>query len=383
MERRRNRRTDSLKGARVSWERDTMGKTSHILDLSVGGVFIETPAPLPVGQTIAMMLEMPGNAMRVKGIVQRLEAGRGMGLEFVELEDANRERLVQLVQAAPRQTQQDSPDSGVDVSHPPEEQSTATSPAGIVLPPAAKPSPALVPSSSERRAEIRLIIPATAEITEAGSLQTFAGVIANVAQSGCYVKTDRIVQPGAELRVHVRKGVFSCAAQARVVHASAGKGLGLEFTAIDPKDLEALNRWLKASRETAWLNEGRRRNQRLTLAVPVLVEVQDHVGEWETERTQTASVSPHGASVLLAREVEMGQKLILYNPQTGFRTECSVAHRGNKQGERWTIGLAFCMPNRDFWRVAFPPSDWSASHPEAKKRTLTGVKDLIPTAVQD
>jgi hypothetical protein len=35
------------------------------------------------------------------------------------------------------------------------------------------------------------------------------------------------------------------------------------------------------------------------------------------------------------------------------------------------IGLEFSEPRPTFWRVAFPPEDWSSKHPDARPITAS------------
>jgi hypothetical protein len=41
------------------------------------------------------------------------------------------------------------------------------------------------------------------------------------------------------------------------------------------------------------------------------------------------------------------------------------------------IGLEFTTPNSTFWRVAFPPEDWTPKHPEARTASIRGEKDKV------
>jgi hypothetical protein len=39
---------------------------------------------------------------------------------------------------------------------------------------------------------------------------------------------------------------------------------------------------------------------------------------------------------------------------------------GPQQLDKQEIGIEFVKPSPLFWRIAFPPSDWTAAHEDAK-----------------
>jgi len=87
------------------------------------------------------------------------------------------------------------------------------------------------------------------------------------------------------------------------------------------------------------------------------------------EETQTLVVNAHGALITLAAKVTPGQTLILRNPVTGEEQECRVVHIGNRLAEKTEVGIEFMQPAPKFWRIAFPPEDWTPRHPDARRRT--------------
>ena len=278
-----------------------------------------------------------------------------MGVEFVEMSEDDRRRVISLLQSALKQQfdhrLQDAP---------PE------------LAPQLRPH--ITPSKqrpSERRTRVRLSIPASVEVRNVASGESFRAALGDIGREGCYIRTDRTVTVGTNLIVQITKGQFAFCADVRVVHAFAGKGFGAMFTAVEPINVATLEAWLDSSHEAAWLLENRRKNQRLTLSLPVVVGIQDKDGKWHLEKTTTVSISPKGASVLLGSNVEVGAKVTIANPKTRANAECRVAHKGPRQQEKWLIGLSFALPNREFWKVAFPPNDWSPNHPDAKKQGET------------
>jgi hypothetical protein len=116
----------------------------------------------------------------------------------------------------------------------------------------------------------------------------------------------------------------------------------------------------------------RRRSQRVLMQVAVRVRGADAQGHSFEEHTETLAINAHGALVLLTARVTSGSKVELKHIKTEEETECHVAFLGPVRAGRAEIGLEFSAPRPAFWRVAFPPEDWSPKHPEA--RTISQVR---------
>jgi hypothetical protein len=86
-ENRRNPRIEVSKGIWVSWQ--TKGAkastVSRVRDLSIGGVFVSTPVPPPVGTTVKLLFAVPEGEVRVEGVVRYADSKKGMGVEFVRM----------------------------------------------------------------------------------------------------------------------------------------------------------------------------------------------------------------------------------------------------------------------------------------------------------
>jgi PilZ domain len=244
-------------------------------------------------------------------------------------------------------------------------------PAGILaVPPAAeqqepKTAEPPAPSKSDRRAHPRYAFTAFVEVVDAYSGTRVTTRVRDVSQQGCYVDTDRPFGLGTTTGVRITKGAKSFEARARVVFNQPGKGMGLMFTAVEANHVPTLEAWIGESRETSWLAANRRRSQRVLMKIPVRVSGQTN-GTSFFEDTHTLAVSAHGASLVVARQVSRGERLALLNLATKETLECVVAHIGSFPGEPPQVGVEFMLPNPTFWRVAFPPKDWTPRHPDAK-----------------
>jgi hypothetical protein len=109
----------------------------------------------------------------------------------------------------------------------------------------------------------------------------------------------------------------------------------------------------------------RRRSQRVLQVVPLVIRG-EHEGKkvfWED--TFTSDVSTHGALMILAAKVSIGQRLVLMNPQTWQEEDAKVARLGTSDGTRTQVGVEFVRTASDFWPVCAPPAKspggWSAA----------------------
>jgi len=110
-----------------------------------------------------------------------------------------------------------------------------------------------------------------------------------------------------------------------------------------------------------------RRSQRVYLSVDIEVILQRANQPPFTEDTRTLIVNAHGALILLRASVELGEFVTLRNLKTLAEVTCRVVDLGSTNpADPREIGVEFIEPSPRFWRVAFPPVDWSVRSPEAK-----------------
>jgi PilZ domain-containing protein len=110
----------------------------------------------------------------------------------------------------------------------------------------------------------------------------------------------------------------------------------------------------------------RRRSQRVLMQVAVRITGQDSQGKPIEEETETLAINAHGALVLLQTRLTSGSKVLLQHKKTEEEQECHVVFLGPVRAGKAEIGLEFSSPRPAFWRVAFPPEDWTPKHPEAR-----------------
>ena len=115
----------------------------------------------------------------------------------------------------------------------------------------------------------------------------------------------------------------------------------------------------------------RRRSQRVLMQVGIKIRGKDAQGKDFEEGTETLAINAHGALVLLSARVTSGSLVHMKHNKTEEEQECHVAFLGPVRSGRAEIGLEFSQPRPTFWRVAFPPEDWSPKSPEARTISQT------------
>ncbi|HEX4544251.1 MAG TPA: hypothetical protein VH114_13875 [Candidatus Acidoferrum sp.] len=115
----------------------------------------------------------------------------------------------------------------------------------------------------------------------------------------------------------------------------------------------------------------RRRSQRVLMQVGVRLRGKDAQGKDFQELTETLAINAHGGLVLLTARLTSGGVVHMKHNKTEEEQECHVAFLGPVRGGKAEIGLEFTVPRPTFWRVAFPPEDWSPRSPEARTISTT------------
>jgi len=109
-----------------------------------------------------------------------------------------------------------------------------------------------------------------------------------------------------------------------------------------------------------------RRSQRVIVKVSVMVLAEGVDKKPVSEETRTVTANAHGAMILLGLKVSIGQLLTLRNSRTGEEVPCRVVYVSPHESEKRQVGVDFMKPCTRFWRISFPPPDWTTQSPEAK-----------------
>jgi hypothetical protein len=110
----------------------------------------------------------------------------------------------------------------------------------------------------------------------------------------------------------------------------------------------------------------RRRSQRVLMHVSVRIRGADPQDKPFEEEAVTLAINAHGALISLKNRLTSGSKVKMRHNITEEEQECQVVFLGPVRDGKAEIGLEFLEPRPTFWRVAFPPEDWTARSPEAR-----------------
>ena len=110
----------------------------------------------------------------------------------------------------------------------------------------------------------------------------------------------------------------------------------------------------------------RRRSQRVLMQVGVRIRGTDPQSKPFEEEAVTLAINAHGALVSLKNRLTSGTKVKMRHNITEEEQECQVVFLGPVREGKAEVGLEFSEPRPAFWRVAFPPEDWSPRSPEAR-----------------
>ncbi len=71
---------------------------ASVRDINLSGAFIEDPRPIPPGHVIRLRIQLSeSESITANVMVRRVEQGRGMGVEFLAMNVADRDRLRKIV----------------------------------------------------------------------------------------------------------------------------------------------------------------------------------------------------------------------------------------------------------------------------------------------
>jgi len=91
-------RRRSPRASKVQAQVECRAPAAQIRDISLAGVYLLLPDPPPSGEELALRLSLrSGENIDARGVVRRLELGRGAAVEFTSLSPAARELLAQFL----------------------------------------------------------------------------------------------------------------------------------------------------------------------------------------------------------------------------------------------------------------------------------------------
>jgi hypothetical protein len=80
----------------VCWNSNGRDDVSRVRDMSLGGLFLQTPAQRPVGAPTKLDFLVTEGQIRADAVIRHTSRG-GLGLKFTAVSDADRPRLAALL----------------------------------------------------------------------------------------------------------------------------------------------------------------------------------------------------------------------------------------------------------------------------------------------
>jgi hypothetical protein len=121
---------------------------------------------------------------------------------------------------------------------------------------------------------------------------------------------------------------------------------------------------------------------RLSLGIPITIRGLVWRDETLTEDTWTLTVLPNGAIINLTAVVALEEELILVNNKTGEQVGCRVVAMTNGDGSRKHVEIEFKQASPRFWRITFPPADWSSSQRKRPSSGSSPNRDDVPEIIR-
>jgi len=93
-DRRKHPRVYAPKELTVAWRTGTLQGVSYLGTVSLGGIFLKTAQPAPVGSTVDLLIVVsPGNEVPARALVCNAKPGVGMGVKFFRMLPEDRSRV--------------------------------------------------------------------------------------------------------------------------------------------------------------------------------------------------------------------------------------------------------------------------------------------------
>ena len=117
----------------VGWKAAGQRTVSRAETVGMGGLFLHTANPLPMGSLLELLFDLKSGEVRAQAIVRHSSPGKGMGVQFVQMHPPDRARLNQFLLKYAESEAQGEPDA----SKPPRWTRAAEKAAQAVQPPPA------------------------------------------------------------------------------------------------------------------------------------------------------------------------------------------------------------------------------------------------------
>ena len=90
-------RVETSENVWVYWNCAGRADVSPVSDMSMGGIFLKTPAAKPVGTLVNLHFLVQEGQIRADAIIKYVKSGSGVGLKFAAVSQEDRPRLAALM----------------------------------------------------------------------------------------------------------------------------------------------------------------------------------------------------------------------------------------------------------------------------------------------
>lgn len=101
------------------------------------------------------------------------------------------------------------------------------------------------PMPLERRRLFRHVFGGLVELSTIPPQTLIIGSTVDICRLGCFVQTQESIPAGTKIRLKITHDGSQFTAMGEVVHVLSGRGIGIKFTEVAPKDEALLKVWLK------------------------------------------------------------------------------------------------------------------------------------------
>jgi CheY-like chemotaxis protein len=202
----------------------------RVLDLSVNGIAIYSPKPLPRDCKVYFQFSLPGEAATIRlscEVIWQHDSGN-VGMRFADVPKASRRLLEYWIQ--------NKVGGELQVAHSPADEPSSDLRQRLV----AQLGLIAVPPS-ERRHQTRHQCALGAQVSRAGSAVQQRCVISDISSGGCYVQTSEPLPVGTSVEVAIRTQELNLKILGNVQIVHRGLGMGVQFESRkSPEQLEQL-----------------------------------------------------------------------------------------------------------------------------------------------
>jgi hypothetical protein len=108
-------------------------------------------------------------------------------------------------------------------------------------------------------------------------------------------------------------------------------------------------------------SSNRRRSQRVTLQVPVLIRANMADGRRVQLQVFTSIVNAHGGLLESPIRLANNQKILIINPHSRRDIDCRVIRVEGPNSALYEVAFEFDQRCPRFWPIDFPPADWAVN----------------------